>query len=84
MVHLKKTLHNSMNKNYASLISQEKSYPINGVKAVVSLLNEGATVPFISRYRKEKTGNRADETAGRTLVDQRSRSSRSFVAEAPD
>ena len=25
-------------------------------EATVSLLNEGATVPFISRYRKEMTG----------------------------
>lgn len=27
------------------------------VDAVLKLLNEGSTVPFISRYRKEKTGN---------------------------
>ncbi|MGB3947416.1 MAG: Tex-like N-terminal domain-containing protein, partial [Bacteroidia bacterium] len=27
------------------------------VEAVVSLLNEGATIPFISRYRKEMTGS---------------------------
>ncbi|MDR2482746.1 MAG: RNA-binding transcriptional accessory protein [Treponema sp.] len=27
------------------------------VSAVVGLLNEGCTVPFIARYRKEKTGN---------------------------
>jgi len=26
-------------------------------KAVISLLNEGCTIPFISRYRKEKHGN---------------------------
>lgn len=28
-----------------------------GVKAVIELLDEGATVPFISRYRKERTGS---------------------------
>ena len=26
------------------------------VKQTINLLSEGATVPFISRYRKEKTG----------------------------
>jgi uncharacterized protein len=26
------------------------------VKSVISLLNEGNTVPFIARYRKEMTG----------------------------
>jgi protein Tex len=29
----------------------------NQVSAVVSLVGEGCTVPFISRYRKERTGN---------------------------
>ena len=28
----------------------------NQVHAVISLINEGATIPFISRYRKERTG----------------------------
>jgi len=51
-----------MTTNYASKISQEKNYPINGVRAVIALLDEGATVPFISRYRKERTGN-LDEVA---------------------
>ncbi len=27
------------------------------IKAVLNLLEEGATIPFIARYRKEKTGN---------------------------
>ncbi len=31
------------------------------VKNTIELLNEGATIPFISRYRKERTGN-LDET----------------------
>jgi len=30
--------------------------PAQGVAAVLSLLDEGATVPFIARYRKERTG----------------------------
>ena len=34
----------------------------NQVKAVVELLNQGATIPFIARYRKEVTGS-LDEVA---------------------
>ncbi len=38
------------------LISERISLPLSGVKNTVKLLTEGATVPFISRYRKEATG----------------------------
>ena len=31
--------------------------PVQGAVAVIALLDEGATVPFIARYRKEVTGN---------------------------
>src|SRR5476649_1529928 len=30
---------------------------LKGMSAVIALLDEGATVPFIARYRKEVTGN---------------------------
>ena len=40
--------------------------PEKGVAAVVRLLDEGATVPFISRYRKEQTGS-LDEVAVRNI-----------------
>ncbi|MBD5233198.1 MAG: RNA-binding transcriptional accessory protein [Bacteroidales bacterium] len=40
--------------------------PQRGVDAVVELLQGGATVPFISRYRKEKTGA-LDEVAVRAV-----------------
>ena len=30
---------------------------IKSIEAVVALAAEGATVPFIARYRKEQTGN---------------------------
>lgn len=36
--------------------------PVHKVEAVLSLLEEGATIPFISRYRKEATGS-LDEVA---------------------
>src|SRR5579871_2650446 len=38
-------------------ISQILSIPMRGLVAVIELLNEGGTVPFIARYRKEATGN---------------------------
>ena len=40
----------------ASFISHSLSLPLQSVSAVITLLNEGCTIPFISRYRKERTG----------------------------
>ena len=52
--------------NPISLIANELSLPYHGVEAVVKLLTEGNTVPFIARYRKEATGN-LDEVQIRTI-----------------
>ena len=41
----------------ASFISHSLSLPLQSVSAVLTLLSEGCTIPFISRYRKERTGN---------------------------
>ena len=38
-------------------MAKEFSLPLKNVRAVADLLSEGATVPFISRYRKEMTGS---------------------------
>ena len=38
------------------LVSKETLIDIQQVIATVELLDEGATIPFIARYRKEKTG----------------------------
>ena len=38
-------------------ISHSLSLSHKSVSAVLTLLNEGCTIPFISRYRKERTGN---------------------------
>ncbi|MBT1701825.1 Tex family protein [Chryseosolibacter indicus] len=43
-------------------IAKEFSLQLKHVKAVADLLTEGATIPFISRYRKELTGS-MDEVA---------------------
>src|SRR6478736_2006514 len=47
-------------------IAKELSVGVNQVNAAVELLGEGATVPFIARYRKEKTGG-LDDTQLRKL-----------------
>lgn len=39
-----------------SLISKTLQISIKSVENTVNLLNEGATIPFLSRYRKEATG----------------------------
>src|SRR5215467_2999355 len=38
-------------------ISKEIGEPVSRVETTLKLLEEGATVPFIARYRKEATGN---------------------------
>jgi uncharacterized protein len=56
-------------------IAEELRLPLAGVRAVVRLLAEGASVPFIARYRKEQTGGldevqiRAVEETNAYLVD---------------
>ena len=40
-----------------SYISKHTQLPQKSIENTVELLNEDCTVPFISRYRKEKTGN---------------------------
>lgn len=39
-----------------SLISKSLNIPLRNVESSIKLLEEGATIPFISRYRKEVTG----------------------------
>ncbi len=48
------------------LIAKELGVGPYQVAAAVALLDEGSTVPFIARYRKEATGN-LDDTQLRTL-----------------
>src|SRR3954447_12149982 len=38
-------------------IAKLLNVPMKGLIAVIALLDEGATVPFIARYRKEVSGN---------------------------
>src|ERR1700692_625152 len=49
-------------------IAQSLNLPLHSLTAVIGLLNEGGTVPFIARYRKEATGN-LDEVQIRDIED---------------
>lgn len=55
-----------MDNNFHNIIAQELSLSNDAVNATIKLLDEGATIPFISRYRKERTGS-LDEVAIRNI-----------------
>ena len=60
----------SAQSKIAQLIATELDVGAHQVAAAVALLDEGATVPFIARYRKEATGN-LDDTQLRGLEERR-------------
>ncbi len=45
-----------MQNIFAKIISETQNIPVKQVEAVLNLLGDGCTIPFISRYRKEATG----------------------------
>ena len=47
--------------NIFEKISKELNIKLNQVEQTVKLIDEGNTIPFIARYRKEVTGNLDDE-----------------------
>ncbi len=47
----------NMEINFVDKISKQLQISQKQVANTLELLNEGATIPFISRYRKERTGN---------------------------
>ncbi|MBI4807001.1 MAG: RNA-binding transcriptional accessory protein [Desulfovibrio sp.] len=55
-------------ENYCLKIAGEMSLSESQVTAVASLVSDGATVPFIARYRKEATGS-LDEVAVAAIRD---------------
>ncbi|MFP5223515.1 MAG: Tex family protein [Acidobacteriota bacterium] len=57
-----------MNQNYHPRIAGEMSLSASQVAAVARLVEDGATVPFIARYRKEATGS-LDEVAVAAIRD---------------
>ncbi|MDK4580984.1 Tex family protein [Kingella kingae] len=54
--------------NINQIIASELGVQENQISAAIELLDEGATVPFIARYRKEATGG-LDDTQLRTLAE---------------
>lgn len=46
--------------NISLRISEELNLKLSSVESAIKLLDEGNTVPFIARYRKEATGNLTD------------------------
>ena len=54
--------------NFIPKIAGEQALAAHQVAAVASLLSDGATIPFIARYRKEATGS-LDEVAITTIRD---------------
>ena len=54
--------------NITATLAAELSATAAQIEAAVSLLDDGATVPFIARYRKEVTGG-LDDTQLRTLAE---------------
>ena len=66
--------HNALvtqNQSVEQRIAGELGVAVRQFSAAVDLLDVGATVPFIARYRKEATGT-LDDTQLRTLEDTKS------------
>ena len=55
-------------KHILKVTAERASIPIRQVEKVIALLDEGNTVPFIARYRKEATGS-LDEVQIKTIED---------------
>ncbi|MEZ4854352.1 Tex family protein [Flavobacterium sp.] len=53
--------------NNIQFIQTATQFPTKGIENTVQLLNEDCTIPFISRYRKDKTGN-LDEVQIETIA----------------
>ena len=46
--------------NIAEKLAQEFGIRLTAVEQTISLIDEGNTIPFIARYRKEVTGGLSD------------------------
>lgn len=57
-----------MNKEIIDKLASDLGIKTHQVEQVLSMLEEGSTIPFIARYRKERTGN-LDETVIKEIDD---------------
>ena len=48
-------------QNLINLLTQKTDLQKNQITNILKLLNEGSTIPFIARYRKEMTGGASDD-----------------------
>lgn len=64
---------------YNETVASELNFGVEQVSVVLELIAEWATVPFIARYRKEKTGN-LDEDQIRSIVDTQKKQENLFSA----
>ena len=48
-------------QNLITLLTQKTTLKQNQITNILKLLDEGATIPFIARYRKEMTGGASDD-----------------------
>ncbi len=58
-----------MDQKYISHIAVKQNVQTKQVNSIITLLGEGATIPFISRYRKEATGNLDEVMIGNIVED---------------
>lgn len=56
-----------MDQKYISLISKSAGVSNSQVQSVSNLVDEGGTIPFIARYRKEATGNLDEVQIGKVI-----------------
>ena len=49
-------------KKIEQIITEELNIKLSQVESTIKLIDDGNTIPFIARYRKEATGNLSDET----------------------
>ena len=58
--------------DYINEIAVELSLKAFQVETILSMIEEGDTIPFIARYRKERTGS-LDEEAIREIIAQKTK-----------
>ena len=47
-------------QSITQILASELGQPVQYVENVIALLDEGSTIPFIARYRKEQHGSMDD------------------------
>jgi len=57
-------------QNLITLLTQKTTLHQNQITNILKLLDEGSTIPFIARYRKEMTGGATDVTFTKSICRQ--------------